>query len=449
MAADRRIYDPTVPTRSMINQKKIVWSLFGNVVDIAIGFGTVMLITRLYSEETAGQWFVFVAIFSLLANLREGFVQNGLVKYSVGTTHDQRDRVYKTNLIVNLLLELFISAVALTLFQFFRWYQLDTLFLFYPLYSIPYSIYRWIFVVHRSQLRVEKSTFMNVTFLTVLASGAWFMYMHRLDITAMVLTLGAASMSAALVGFFSINFSSILFSSFDTTIFWQLVRYGKHGILRELTGTISTRINIFLTAGLLSYTQTAYLGVAQRYLMLLLVPNTAFQALLYPVLVKIANSQNTELLKEEFENQVSKLLGLMMLVAVMITLASPFVIETLHGSSYLPAVGLLAVSLLTVALFSPFGSAFGSVVNALDKPNLNSRIVIVNSAINVTLSYLLINTIGLYGAVIAPFMTELFGFVWTGRIIRMDANISYRACFERIPYHYGHWIKKIKLSNAP
>lgn len=432
----------------MINQKKIIWSLFGNGIDIAIGFGTVMLITRLYSEETAGQWFVFVAIFSLLTNLREGFIQNGLVKYSVGTEDAVRDRVYKTNFLINLLAELIISTLVVGFFQLFRWYQLDTLFLYYPLYSLPYSIYRWIFVVHRSQLRVEKSTLMNVVFLTVLSSGAWLMYAQQLAIYAMIFTLGAASLGAAITGFFSFDAQSMFRSSFDRQVFRQLVHYGKHGILRELTGTISTRINIFLTAGLLSYTQTAYLGVAQRYVMLLLVPNTAFQALLYPVLVKIANSKNLVQLKEEFENQVSKLLGLMVMVALGIIIASPVIIEVLHGPSYQPAVGLLVISLLTVALFSPFGSAFGSVVNALEKPNINSKIVMVNSAINISLSYLLIRTIGLYGAVLAPFITELFGFVWTGILIRKNTNISYKSCFERIPYHYGYWIKKFKLTLA-
>ncbi|MEM6845425.1 MAG: polysaccharide biosynthesis C-terminal domain-containing protein [Bacteroidota bacterium] len=432
----------------MINQKKIIWSLFGNGVDIAIGFGTVMLITRLYSEETAGQWFVFVAIFSLLTNLREGFIQNGLVKYSVGTEDTVRNRVYKTNFLVNLLAELTISAFVVGFFQIFRWYQLDTLFLYYPLYSLPYSVYRWIFVVHRSQLRVEKSTLMNVIFLVILSSGAWLMYTQQYTILAMIFTLGTASLGAAITGFFSLDARSVFRSSFDRQIFQQLVHYGKHGILRELTGTISTRINIFLTAGLLSYTQTAYLGVAQRYVMLLLVPNTAFQALLYPVLVKIANSKNRPLLKEEFENQVSKLLGLMIVVALGIIVASPVIIEVLHGPSYQSAVGLLIISLFTVALFSPFGSAFGSVVNALEKPNINSKIVMVNSAINISLSYLLIRTIGLYGAVLAPFITELFGFIWTGIIIRKNANISYKSCFERIPHHYGYWIKKFKLTLA-
>jgi len=432
----------------MINQKKIIWSLFGNGVDIAIGFGTVMLITRLYSEETAGQWFVFVAIFSLLTNIREGFIQNGLVKYSVGTEETVRNRVYKTNFLINLLAEVIISALVVSLFQIFRWYQLDTLFLYYPLYSLPYSIYRWIFVVHRSQLRVEKSTLMNVIFLIILSSGAWLMYTQQLAILTMIFTLGAASLGAAVAGFFSFEARSMFRSSFDRQVFWRLMHYGKHGILRELTGTISTRINIFLTAGLLSYTQTAYLGVSQRYVMLLLVPNTAFQALLYPVLVKIANGKNLKLLKEEFESQVSKLLGLMMIVALGIILASPVIIEVLHGPSYEPAVGLLIISLITVALFSPFGSAFGSVVNALEKPNINSKIVMVNSAINISLSYLLIRTVGLYGAVLAPFFTELFGFVWTGILIRKNTNISYRNCFERIPYHYGYWIKKFKLTLA-
>ena len=229
-------------------------------------------------------------------------------------------------------------------------------------------------------------------------------------------------------------------------MFQRLFHYGKHGILRELTGTVSTRINIFLTAGMLSYTQTAYLGVAQRYVMLLLIPNNAFQAILYPVLVNIALKKDPTLLKEEFEKQVSKLLSVMLVVAVGIIIVSPLIVDTLHGASYRPALGLLAISLITVALFTPFGSAFGSVVNALEKPTINSRIVIVNSAINITLSYVLIRYVGLYGAVIAPFITELFGFLWTGRIIKAQAGIHYADCFKRIPYHYRQWIKKLTLA---
>lgn len=429
----------------MITQKKIIWSLAGNTVDITIGFGTVMLITRLYSEQIAGQWFIFVAIFSLLTNLREGFVQNGLVKYSVGNSDDIRDLVYKTNLVSNLLFELVISALVLILFQIFKWYDLQTLFIYYPLYSIPYSIYRWIFIVHRSQLRVEKSTFMNAIFLVVLGTGAAFMFSYQLDLHYMIFTLAGASFSAAIAGLLSFDFKGIIGKPFDWQMFKLLLHYGKHGILRELTGTVSTRINIFLTAGMLSYTQTAYLGVAQRYVMLLLIPNNAFQAILYPVLVKIATNPEKNLLKEEFENQVSKLLGMMLIVAIIIIFASPLIIDTLHGSNYHPAIGLLIISLLTVAFFTPFGSAFGSIVNALEKPNINSKIVIVNSIINISLSYFLILQIGLYGAVIAPFLTELFGFIWTGKIIKKSADINYLACFERIPFHYAHWIRKFKL----
>ena len=430
----------------MITRKKIAWSLAGNMVDVAIGFGTVMLVTRLYDEKTAGQWFVFVAIFSLLTNLREGFVQNGLVKYSVGTQEAEQLKVYKTNLVSNLLFELVMSTTVVILFQLFRWYDLDQLFRYYPLYSIPFSVYRWIFVVHRSQLRVEKSTLMNSLFLAGLATGAGLMYAQQLPLYSLVLTLGGASTLAALAGLFSFNVLEVWRVPFDRAMFRLLFRYGKHGILRELTGTVSTRINIFLTAGMLSYTQTAYLGVAQRYVMLLLIPNNAFQAILYPVLVKIALQQKQHLLKEEFEKQVGKLLSMTLLVAVAIIIASPLIIDTLHGESYRPALGLLVISLITVALFTPFGSAFGSVVNALEKPTINSRIVIVNSAINIGLSYLLIRYIGLYGAVIAPFITELFGFVWTSRIIRAQVGIQYGDCFKSIPHHYGHWIKKLKLA---
>jgi O-antigen/teichoic acid export membrane protein len=289
---------------------------------------------------------------------------------------------------------------------------------------------------------------MNIGFLVVLIAGATYIYLSQSPLTTLVILLGASSLVATVVGLRTLDLKGIIITPFSKRSFMNIINYGKHGILRELTGTISTRIGLFITASLLSLTQTAFLGVAQRYLTLLLIPNSAFQSLLYPVLVRISKLNDPAAMKETFEFQVSKLLAAMIVLALGISILSPWIILVLHGEEYQPAIGLLIISIWTLAIFSPFGSAFGSIINTIGKPKLNSVIVMVNSIINIVLAYLLILWLGLYGAVLAPLITELFGFLWARKIVRTNTNIDYNNIFSMIPQHYKSVYIKLKTSLA-
>jgi len=431
-----------------LSNKKILLTLAGNAVDIFIGFGTVMLVTRTFSEESAGKWFLFVNIFALLNSLRDGFIQNGLIKYVQTDDLDGKLSVYKTSLIVTTIFEVTTCFIVVSLFQFFNWFDLAYLFQYYPFYSIPYAIYRWTFVVHRSQLNVVRNVIMNSGFLVVLVAGTTYIHLANLSLSALVVVLGLSSVAAILIGMGSLDMRGILAKDFDPVIVKKIIRYGKHGLLRELTGTISTRISLFITASLLSYSQTAFLGVSQRYLTLLLIPNSAFQSLLYPVLVRVSYTNDPLKIKNTYEYQVSKLLAAMLVLATCITLVSPLVITVIHGQDYQPAIGLLIIGIWTIALFSPFGSAFGSIINTIGKPRINSVIVMVNSFINVTVSYFLISWLGLYGAVLGPLFTELIGFLWARQIIAKNTAIDYNNVLAMIPRHYKSLYNKLKISIA-
>ncbi len=428
----------------MITTKKIAWSLAGNFAEIAIGFGTVILVTGFYPETEAGQWFVFVSFFSLIANIREGLIQNGLVRFTVGQSHEKQMALYKANALLNGAFDITISGIATLLFMHFDWYGLARFFVLFPIYSITYSMYRWIFFVHRSRTEVEKSTLMNVAFFIGLSSGAGLVMYYQWPLQYLVLVLAFASFVGLIAGISSLPMREIIQSKPNFKMFIEFIQFGKHGILRELTGTISTRISIFLTAGLLSYTDTAYLGVAQRYVTLLLLPNNAFQALLYPTIVKTTLTGRKADIVDMFKKQTSKLLSGMLMLCLLLILVSPLIIMTLHGKQYLPSIFLLAVSAMTIAVFTPFGGAFGSLANALHKPRLNSLIVMVNSVINIALSYFLITTIGLYGAVLAPLITEIFGFFWAQHLMVKMTGLRYSQIFQSIPDHYRQGYLKLK-----
>ena len=123
-------------------------------------------------------------------------------------------------------------------------------------------------------------------------------------------------------------------------------------------------------------------------------------------------------------------------------LALSMIVIWIHGIEYQGAIGLLVISIWTVGVFAPFGSAFGSVSCALSRPDLNSRIVIVNGLINIGLSYFLILHIGVYGAVLAPFLTELAGYLLTDRILSRQLTVHYSDVWRRTFSQYkSHFIQ--------
>ncbi|WP_020533009.1 polysaccharide biosynthesis C-terminal domain-containing protein [Flexithrix dorotheae] len=420
----------------MLPTSKILWALVNNLVELSIGFGTIVLVTRQFTSDEAGTWILFTSIFLLLSKLREGFVQTALVKFSVGVEKEERNSILKSNLIINMCLEIALSTIIwiIGMMDFFP--SISELLVRYPIYAIPWSIYRWILTVFRSQLNVKIIFKINTVILISLSVGGGCLFTFNWPLEFMVIILGVCSFNASLLGLYLINTKQFLKSKINWKHFKKQFYFGNHGILRELTGTLSNRINVFLTAGFLTFSDTALLGVAQRYTQLVLLPNTAIQSLLFPKACEIANSKDVALLKQLFEGNIARLLAVFIPLVSGISLFSHFLITFLNGPEYVPAAGLLVIMIVTIGLFAPFGNGFGSMVNAITKPHLNTQVVVVNSIINIILSVILVKNIGIYGAVIAPFLSELIGFIWIGKILKKELNIDFINCFQQIPTQY-------------
>jgi len=420
----------------MLNYRKIAWTLINNSLEILIGLGTIVLVTRLYTPEDVGAWSVFTALFFFVTKIREGIVQTALVKFSAGVEGESYWTVLKSSFWINLAIEVTVCLIisATGILGFFP--LLSALLLIYPIYSLGWSIYRWMLFVFQSRLQVELIFRMNLIIVTTLGTGFGLLAWQAWPLWAMVLVLGSASGLAAIYGTWRLGFKNLLQAKAQGQMVKELIGFGKYGLLREIAGTLSTRINVFLTAGLLTFAEAGLLGVAQRFTQLVLIPNAAIQTLIFPKACELNNQEKTGDLKTLYETSVAMLLAMFLpMVAVIIAFAEQIIL-LFNGSAYLAAAPLLMVMVTTVALYSPFGNAFGSVINAISKPEINVMVVTVNSVINIVLSVTLISTVGLYGAVFAPLLTETFGFFWIGILLKKELDISFWRCFLLIPKSY-------------
>jgi O-antigen/teichoic acid export membrane protein len=429
----------------MISFKNKIWSLLNNGVEFALGIGLVAAITRMFSTDDTGAWFLFIAIFALAGSLRDALIQSAMVKSTVGVTDDTVHSSLKTNLTVMLLFELIVSSV-IVMTGFFLDSTLGSLLMLYPLYAVPNAWFRWQVFYLRSQLHIKEIFITNSINLATLIVLFAVIYLEQGYIINLVPAMGMGSIMGGIYASFSIPYRRVIKASIARENMKLIRHFGFFAMMREATSAVSSRISLFYSSALLSLQQTAFLGVSQRFSQIALLPNNAFQSILFPSLVMQVNQGDMKAARHTFEESIAQLLAFTIPFAFTGVILSPFILDLVSGAEYRQSWNILAIYLLLATIITPFGAAFGSMVTAMGKPQMAFRIVLVNSVLNIGIGYLLMRSFGLIGAPVALAITELGGFVWIGTVLKREADISIVSTFAKIPGIYaGSFSKAWKL----
>jgi O-antigen/teichoic acid export membrane protein len=107
-----------------------------------------------------------------------------------------------------------------------------------------------------------------------------------------------------------------------------------------------------------------------------------------------------------FEKTTAEMLALTLPVCLVLGLLAPWAVLFVAGPGYEDAVLLLRV-LLLFALIKPWGRMFGTTLDAIGKPEINFRYVMLGVVLNVALNLLMIPWLGLVGAAYATVLATL------------------------------------------
>ncbi|MEH0155779.1 oligosaccharide flippase family protein [Limibacter armeniacum] len=426
----------------MPSLKKVIWALLNNVVDLMIGIGLLVIVTRFYSTDDAGKWILFTTIFFLITRIREGAIQTALNKSGSGVSEERRYDVYKLNLSVNLGLEIVVSLIIYLLGWLGIPGSLKEFFLLYPLGAIPWAIYRWQVYAHLLTHEVVTIFRGNILVFLVLVITTGLIFYEKAPVENLVYVLAFAGTAGSLYGVGAIGFRKLWKATIRKEDVKVIMHYGGHGALRGFTGNIANRINVFLTAGLLTMTDTAIYGVAQKYIHLILMPNSAIQSLIFPKFCEAANLGQKDVLRELFEKTVSSLMGFFLIIIIVVAVLAYEVVPLVNGPQYIQSIPLILAILMMSSITAPFGNAFGSCINAIGKPEVNTYLLIVVSIVNIIASYIFISNFGLWGTILGPFVAEAVSLIWTSVILKREVQISYKKCFSLVPVSYKVAIHK-------
>ncbi len=419
----------------MISTRKRIISLANMILEFLLGIGLTIFITRFYSLEEAGQWFLFIAIFALAGSLRDALVQAALIKGTANPTEVLDVPHLKTNGTVALAVEALMCSIilAVAIAGTGAWAHL---LLLYPLYSLPNAIMRWLTFYLRGKLMLAPIFIANAINSGIILIGTVLIVYEKLPLQFVVIMLGSASGAAALYLLQFLPLKKLLTSGWSRDQVQSIRHVGVVAAAREATSAISSRISLFITGSLLSLQQTALLGVSQRFAQVALLPNNSFQSILFPSLVQCIQKGDLPQARKQFHESISLLLAITLPVSAIGIALSPYVLALLNGAAYQHAWLYLSVYVAMATCITPFGAAFGSAVTAWGKPQLAFRLVLINSILTIALSFILIHALGIAGAPLAMLIVEVSGLVCVAYLLKKVCGIRLTETIQHLPGHY-------------
>lgn len=396
------------PLLPIIKKYPFIISYSLTVSELCFGYFLLFFITREYSAEDVGLWFIFFSIFNFSINIREGVTYVALVKFSSGKENQEAFTTYKTVFLAIMIIEILVGAIISTVGFLSIFPKLSFFLIIYPIFSISNNCLKWVENIHKSRHTVYYAVLINIISLTLLIGTLYYIHIHTLPIQYLVIGVILVYFTSFIIALFSIPLWKIVYSPFNLKTFKEIMHYAKQGALKALFGTISSKMTLFLSAGIISLEVTAILGLAQRYLMIILSISNAIQLNFYPKIVALFEKGNLTEFKKYFLKTLGRVYVIILPISIgFLLLIKPF-ITLLHGDQYSHSFYLLFILVIT-SLFAPLGTFFASYTNAKGKPQLSTNIVIINSVLLIILSYVMVKNLGEIGTVLPALFTELIG----------------------------------------
>ena len=363
-------------------------STFSNLLSSALGLMSFFFLTRSFSPNELGQWFIFLTGATLADMLRIGLVNKGFVYLYAGNDHKTQRIVAGSGLA---LFTFFSAAIAILLFivsfsipsvtgndsswrLFFLWYP------WFALASIPHNIAEWI---AQAELKFHRSvvTKMIVRGGFLLVSAHTFLY-HSFSVDELVLIfiiLNAAASVWTLIAAWT-PLSSLRYIARNTVR--ELFRFGKFNSLTQVGSNLLRSSDAFFLGSVLGPAAVALYGVPAKLLEVVELPLRSFGAAAYPELSKLHHNGDIEGMKQSFVKNTFRLSLFVLPFLILCGIFAEQVTVLFGGEQYRHASSILYF-FLAYCLLIPFDRFSGIFIDSLNKPQYNMVKVWIMLGVNI------------------------------------------------------------------
>lgn len=409
-----------------ISGHTIGYSLLQQVSSLGFQFAAFLLLVRLLSKADMGEWTLYLTFHAFFETARTGFMHNGLIKYLVVDPAHKRD-IFATALGMQVVLGVLASVLFGTLVLAFHRQlgspELLTLAAYYPLVAIPAGFLQ-LFQSYQSSRHAFREIWIAVAVMSFLIFCGplylwWTPVGQPLSVLIWFQVLGY-SVGALILG--GITFRQIRPGRWRREWSRKLFHFGKYSMGTSIGSMLYHKTDILMVGFFLGPAPVAIYSVATRINNYMEVPLSAMAQVFYPTLNDNIREGKGRFPLALVQKAIALMLTPMVPAVVLLFFFPHWVVRLLAGEGYLEAAPLLRIFAL-MALVKPFGRVFGITIDALGKPQLNFRILMISLAINTILNIFFIRQWQLPGAAwatfVATWVTILMGQYFLSRMFSL------------------------------
>lgn len=417
---------------------------------LVFGLGSLFLMLRGMSKIDFGTWALFLAVVSFLEVGRNGLIQNALVRFMAACGKEEKEEYAKistASLFINICLTL-VSVVLLILIAkpLSAFWNAPILAQMFPIYAITTAVLLPFF--HFNCIQQANFTFTGVFWSSFVKQGLFFLYVLFAYTTGYglnLVNLCLVQIVTGILGGLTAYLFALPFVAFSRKIDWawvkRLFNYGKFVFGTNLSAMLYKSIDKVML-GFVSPLFVAVYDLAIRINNLIEVPTFSIATIVFPKGAQRMKTEGKPAMKELYEKSVGTILALILPCVLFILIFPEFIINILAGEKYLDAVGILQLTVL-YGLFIPFANQFGTVLDAMGKPKINFRFVVLGAFLNILTNYTFIFILqyGLIGAAYGTLLTYGIMFVLNQWVLYKELNVNVLNVFPNIISTYVEGFK--------
>jgi lipopolysaccharide exporter len=434
-----------------------IYSVFFTLLNrfslIAFGLvGYIILAKKVFpTVKLMGIWALFLAIFSLIENVKQGLLRNPMIKFLSEPEYvNHRNKVQSASLLTSILFS--ILVICLLFFggsMLANWLNTPEL---YPLLIygigiivmlIPFNHFEVLLQAHFKfkaifygyLCRQGIFTLSIVILLIIDKSVLTLVNLVKLQIAGQFFGTGVLMFFAK--GYFYRKFDT------DKTTLSRMFHFGKYIFGTNVFAALGRSADQFISAGLISADVVAYYNVVARINNVMDVPSVAIADVLFPKNVEAMVTSGTEKVRYYFERMVGSIISILAPISILIFIIPQVFIRLLAGTKYYAAIPILQIVIL-FSFLRPFSFQFGTTMDAIGKPRINFWVNLLTMCLNFGLMYLGLRYTGWLGAAYGAVVSGILSFMIMYSVLNKQIGVRLVETFRYVGFAYREMYTKAK-----
>jgi len=374
------------------------WAMGGQLSFLLANFLLFILLVNEFSKETFGIWALYITVISIIDSIRQGLVQNGLTRLII---NEPKNRSIKSaGTLINYTVILLSSLLLLILPQLLSG-NIELNFLLKHAWKTLLVLGTIQLIATFCQAKSDFKTYFKVNALYLIGFAGLLFYMRSQSGNLSLIELVNYQVYALIV--------PVIYYLIVSKPKWQfplisdlkrLFSFGKYVSGTNLLSMIFHKADILMIAYFLDPTAVALFHFASKIMNYAELPLQALSQVIYPRISASHQSNTAGDLNKEYGISVLRLLVFVIPICIILIMFNKEIISLLSSGDYTESSQLIIILSIGMML-KPVGRVLGLTLDAIGKPDVNFRMLLISVALNLCMNLILIPQFGLSGAAIA------------------------------------------------